>query len=193
MIGAIAVCAAVFFVDLYDPWFYFWMYAGVVMRLVYCVEHAPVVRSRRRATPRRARGPARDPYGWTVASGRRLGMTPPQDLHRRARLVRNARRARVISGTSAASRCSTCCWRAPGAISVMTCRSSCTTRGRAAKATSTASPRSPRIRATAAFRACASSIRARASSWARCPPPMRTSTTSRRPAPTPASPRGTAA
>ncbi len=38
VVGAIAVCAAVFFVDLYDPWYYFWMYTGVVMRMVFCVE-----------------------------------------------------------------------------------------------------------------------------------------------------------
>jgi hypothetical protein len=66
VIGTIAVCAAVFFVDLYDPWYYFWMYTGVVMRMVFCVEHAPAAEP---ATARRTRlrGPARDPYGWTAA------------------------------------------------------------------------------------------------------------------------------
>jgi hypothetical protein len=69
VIGGIAVCGAVFFVDLYDPWMYFWMYAGVVMRLVYCVEHA----SEAATAPQRlrVRGPARDPYGWSAAQGRR--------------------------------------------------------------------------------------------------------------------------
>jgi hypothetical protein len=66
VIGGIAVSAAVFFVDLHDPWVFFWMYTGVVMRMVYCVEHAAVAEP---AAPRRARlrGPARDPYGWSVA------------------------------------------------------------------------------------------------------------------------------
>ncbi len=39
-IGGIAVCGAVFFVELHDPWIYFWMYTGVVMRLVLCVAPA---------------------------------------------------------------------------------------------------------------------------------------------------------
>ena len=46
VIGAIGVCGAVFFVDLHDPWIYFWMYAGVAMRLVLCVEPRPVRRRR---------------------------------------------------------------------------------------------------------------------------------------------------
>jgi O-antigen ligase len=70
VIGGIAVCGAVFFVDLYDPWFFFWMYTGVVMRVAYCVQHAPATD----AVPERMRlsGPARDPYGWSAAQqGRR--------------------------------------------------------------------------------------------------------------------------
>jgi hypothetical protein len=69
VLGGIAICGAVFFVDLYEPWYYFWVYTGVVMRMVYCVETdaAPVpVRERMRR-----RGPARDPYGWTAAGVRR--------------------------------------------------------------------------------------------------------------------------
>jgi hypothetical protein len=67
--GAIALCGAVFFVDLYEPWYYFWMYTGVVMRMVYCVQTAesPVPVAQRM----RKRGPARDPYGWTAAGARR--------------------------------------------------------------------------------------------------------------------------
>ena len=38
VLGAVAVCSAVFFVDLHKPWIYFWMYTGVVMRLALCVE-----------------------------------------------------------------------------------------------------------------------------------------------------------
>jgi hypothetical protein len=68
-IGAIALCGAVFFVDLYEPWYYFWMYTGVVTRMVYCVEttEAPLPVAQRM----RKRGPARDPYGWTAAGAGR--------------------------------------------------------------------------------------------------------------------------
>jgi hypothetical protein len=69
VIGGIAVCTAVFFVDLYDPWFFFWMYTGVVMRVAFCVEHAPATEPV--LQPTRLSGPARDPYGWSAAQGRR--------------------------------------------------------------------------------------------------------------------------
>jgi hypothetical protein len=70
VIGGTALCAAVFFVDLYDPWNYFWMYTGIVMRLVYCVETAGATEA---VTPRRPQlqGPVRDPFGWSAAPGRR--------------------------------------------------------------------------------------------------------------------------
>jgi O-antigen ligase len=67
VLGGVGVATAVFFVDLHDPWYYFWMYAGVVMRLVLCVERSPAVvpvqRSVGENLPRR---PAiqRDPHGW---------------------------------------------------------------------------------------------------------------------------------
>ena len=69
VLGATGVCAAVFFVDLHNPWVYFWMYTGIVMRLALCVETSPApqpVRERRIRT----RALARDPYGWAQA-GRR--------------------------------------------------------------------------------------------------------------------------
>ena len=70
VIGATAVCGAVFFVDLHDPWDYFWMYAGAVMRLAMCVMEQPV------ASPllerMRSRLPAQDTFGWAGASSRRL-------------------------------------------------------------------------------------------------------------------------
>lgn len=66
VVGATAVAAAVFFVDLHDPWYYFWMYTGVVMRMAFCVQSEPVTEP---AKPRlRLRGPMRDPYGWTAAT-----------------------------------------------------------------------------------------------------------------------------
>jgi hypothetical protein len=69
VLGGIAICGAVFFVDLQTPWSYFWMYAGVAMRLVTCVEASPALAPvpAPRAT---ARGPQRDPYGWTGAQER---------------------------------------------------------------------------------------------------------------------------
>jgi hypothetical protein len=72
VIGGTALCGAVFFVELIEPWIYFWMYTGIVMRLVLCVQESPVPapvpigerRSIRRALPR-------DAYGWSGAQGRR--------------------------------------------------------------------------------------------------------------------------
>lgn len=75
VIGGISVCGAVFFVELHDPWIFFWMYTGAVMRLVLCVTPAteaalapaPVSGRRQRL---RAAVAARDAYGW-AAQGRR--------------------------------------------------------------------------------------------------------------------------
>jgi hypothetical protein len=70
VIGGTALCGAVFFVELIDPWIYFWMYTGVVMRLVLCAQERPMPvtvperRPTRRALPR-------DAYGWAGAQGRR--------------------------------------------------------------------------------------------------------------------------
>jgi hypothetical protein len=72
VIGAIAVSGAVFFVELHDPWVFFWMYTGTVMRLVLCVapaaQTAPVPVPGRRT---RTRGVPRDAYGWAGAQGRK--------------------------------------------------------------------------------------------------------------------------
>jgi hypothetical protein len=70
VIGGTGLCGAVFFVELHDPWIYFWMYTGIVMRLTLCAQEAPMplpaphLRSSRRAPPR-------DAYGWLGAQGRR--------------------------------------------------------------------------------------------------------------------------
>jgi O-antigen ligase len=71
VIGATSVCGAVFFVELHDPWIYFWMYTGVVMRLVTCVKpvEAPASEPGLQRRPRRPL--VRDPYGWAGAPGRR--------------------------------------------------------------------------------------------------------------------------
>jgi hypothetical protein len=70
VLGATAVCAAVFFVDLHNPWVYFWMYTGIVMRLTLCVETSPAPQPARERRIR-ARAPARDSYGWAAQPGRR--------------------------------------------------------------------------------------------------------------------------
>jgi hypothetical protein len=77
VMGTVAICGAVFFVEIMEPWIFFWMYAGTVMRLCMCAERAPAhdvlpetdlaARWRLRAT--RPKAP-RDPYGWATA-GRR--------------------------------------------------------------------------------------------------------------------------
>jgi O-antigen ligase len=63
VLGTVGVCTAVFFVDLHKPWFYFWMYAGLAMRMVLCVEQEPVQET---AAAPKLRRPVvrRDPYGW---------------------------------------------------------------------------------------------------------------------------------
>jgi O-antigen ligase len=67
VIGVLAVSAAVFFVDLHRPWYYFWAYAGVALRLAVLVknearEHADLLLPP--ALPG-ARGElASDPFGW---------------------------------------------------------------------------------------------------------------------------------
>lgn len=68
--GTTALAAAVFFVNLYTPWLFYWSYAGVVMRLaanaldppVRVPAAVPVEPSARRAER------ARDQHGWTAAS-----------------------------------------------------------------------------------------------------------------------------
>jgi hypothetical protein len=74
VIGATAVAAAVFFVDLHTPWVYFWMFTGVMMRLASTVVPATarepeVVRDTRRVRPLKP-ALARDSYGWS-SPGRR--------------------------------------------------------------------------------------------------------------------------
>jgi O-antigen ligase len=60
VIGGVGVAAAVFFVDLHKPWFYFWMYAGLAVRLAICVREQPEPSVQRVPEPE----PRRDLYGW---------------------------------------------------------------------------------------------------------------------------------
>ncbi len=62
VLGGIGVCTAIFFVDLYSPFYYFWMYGGVVMRLIICLKESGVQETSASST--RLAAPARDPYGW---------------------------------------------------------------------------------------------------------------------------------
>ena len=62
VLGTVGVVTAVFFVDLHKPWFYFWMYAGVAIRLVLCADKDPVTEAARPRVKRHA--PQRDPFGW---------------------------------------------------------------------------------------------------------------------------------
>jgi O-antigen ligase len=69
VLGTVGVATAVFFVDLHKPWFYFWMYAGVAMRMVICADEAPVQEST--AVPQIRRPVVRrDPYGWAQSGSR---------------------------------------------------------------------------------------------------------------------------
>ena len=67
--GTIAVATAVFFVNLYLPWLYYWSYAGIVMRLAANAlepqAYAPAAVS---APPPRRVARARDPHGWSATS-----------------------------------------------------------------------------------------------------------------------------
>jgi hypothetical protein len=74
VLGGTAVCVAVCFVELHEPWIYFWMYTGVVMRLILCAQQSPVqvpvpLVSKERRSVRR--GMPRDAYGWVGAQERR--------------------------------------------------------------------------------------------------------------------------
>lgn len=66
VIGGVGVAAAVFFVDLHKPWFYFWMYAGLVMRLAICMSERTetAVAAERTTLLKSNTGPKRDPFGW---------------------------------------------------------------------------------------------------------------------------------
>ncbi len=66
VLGGVGVATAVFFVDLHQPWYYFWMYAGVVMRLVLLVQRQPAKVPVTSASDAPLRRPTsrRDPYGW---------------------------------------------------------------------------------------------------------------------------------
>jgi O-antigen ligase len=73
VIGVLGVCVALFFVDLHRPWYYFWAYAGVAMRLAVSVRNEVAERRAARgvrAIPANEVRPAlaTDSYGWSSGS-----------------------------------------------------------------------------------------------------------------------------
>lgn len=70
VVATLAVTIAVFFVDLYSPWHYYWCYAGAMMRIaVNQTERVPVPVV---AAPgaRAVSGKQRDAHGWTTVASR---------------------------------------------------------------------------------------------------------------------------
>lgn len=73
VIGGIALMTAIFFVDLHNPWHYFWMYAGLVMRLALSVIEQPVTaQASAKGTTllKSGSGVKRDPFGWAHSGSR---------------------------------------------------------------------------------------------------------------------------
>ncbi len=67
-IGTIAVATAVFFVNLYLPWLYYWIYAGICMRLAANALEPPAYAQAPVAAVPASRERVRDAHGWTAAS-----------------------------------------------------------------------------------------------------------------------------
>jgi O-antigen ligase len=66
VVAALAFAVATFFVDLYEPWLYFWAYTGLNMRLA--LLHAVPGQSATTSAPARVRAVVRpDPFGWVSA------------------------------------------------------------------------------------------------------------------------------
>jgi hypothetical protein len=68
-IGTLALAIAVFFVNLYTPWLYYWAYAGVCMRLAAnALEPQAYAPAAATVSPAQRADRARDAHGWTAAS-----------------------------------------------------------------------------------------------------------------------------
>jgi hypothetical protein len=68
VIGAIALCTAIFFVDLHVPWPYFWAYAGLAMRIAVSLSVPQPSAQLATLTDGRATPPATDAHGWVARS-----------------------------------------------------------------------------------------------------------------------------
>lgn len=67
-LGTIALSIAIFFVEIYNPWPYFWACAGVVMRMAVLARETQQVPAPRARTVRSAKVDAPvDQFGWTAA------------------------------------------------------------------------------------------------------------------------------
>ena len=66
--ATIAVGTAVFFVNLFVPWIYYWSYAGICMRLAMNALEPQALAPAAVSAPAPRVKPARDPHGWTTAS-----------------------------------------------------------------------------------------------------------------------------
>lgn len=77
VIGAIALCVAIFFVDLHQPWPYFWVFSGLILRLALLVHAeqtaaapAQIPAAVAPLTPGAAvPGRIRDAHGWVARPG----------------------------------------------------------------------------------------------------------------------------
>jgi O-antigen ligase len=67
-IATLAVATAVFFVNLFVPWIYYWSYAGIVMRLAMNALEPQAYAHAAVSAPAPPVKRARDPHGWTAAS-----------------------------------------------------------------------------------------------------------------------------
>lgn len=66
--ATIAVGTAVFFVNLFVPWIYYWSYAGICMRLAMNALEPQAFAPAAVSAPAPRAKRARDPHGWTTAS-----------------------------------------------------------------------------------------------------------------------------
>jgi hypothetical protein len=68
VLGTLMLAIAAFFVDLYHPWYYFWAYAGLLMRIAGdCAQLAPVpVAPVARSRSARKKARMSPVYGWTA-------------------------------------------------------------------------------------------------------------------------------
>ncbi|MFL6617324.1 MAG: O-antigen ligase family protein, partial [Povalibacter sp.] len=65
VVSAVAFAASTFFVDLYEPWLYFWAYAGVLLRLA-MLQELPEVAVAEPVTVEHSSHAQADPFGWVT-------------------------------------------------------------------------------------------------------------------------------
>jgi O-antigen ligase len=65
VVSTLAFAASTFFVDLYEPWLYFWAYAGVILRLA-MLQDTPAVEVVEAADSGKSSYTRPDPFGWVT-------------------------------------------------------------------------------------------------------------------------------